>query len=100
MSSYRCHSKFEMYFPTPLDRAGELTTPLSSYSGGKAKKGSDRRERRAKEREREKGEKKEERCIRLSLLYREKWGGGVKEQLLTDKTEEENKSYGYAVLLL
>lgn len=76
MSSYRCHSKFEMYFPTPLDRAGELTTPLSSYSGGKAKKGSDRRERRAKEREREREGRKERRKVHqtLSLISR-KVGG-------------------------
>lgn len=69
--------------------------------GGRRKKAATAgRGEQKREREREKGEKKEERCIRLSLLYREKWGGGVKEQLLTDKTEEENKSYGYAVLLL
>lgn len=33
-SSYRCHSKFERYFPTPLDHVGELTTPLPSASHG------------------------------------------------------------------
>lgn len=77
MSSYRCHSKFEMYFPTPLDRAGELTTPLSSYSGGKAKKGSDRRERRAKERERERREKRKKKGASDSLSYIAKSGGVV-----------------------
>lgn len=59
-SSYRCHSKFERYFPTPLDHVGELTTPLPSASHGGDREKKARGEQKGKREKRKPPSEEEE----------------------------------------